>query len=169
MTDLPRAFRERLASEARLDTLAVDAVQESSDGTRKYRLRTWDGKFVESVYMPEEAGAQGFDPDAEEDDAGDARVRRTLCLSTQVGCAMGCGFCMTATMGLLRNLGAGEIAIRSTASMPTCAAWRPRRAPAHNLVFMGMGEPLHNYDNVVRALAILHREEGRTSPTATSP
>ncbi len=161
MTNLPRAFRERLASEARLDTLAVDAVQESSDGTRKYRLRTWDGKFVESVYMPEEAGAQGFDPDAEEDDAGGARVRRTLCLSTQVGCAMGCGFCMTATMGLLRNLGAGEICdqvYRVNADLRRLGVRGER--PLTNLVFMGMGEPLHNYDNVVRSLDLLLAEEG---------
>jgi 23S rRNA (adenine2503-C2)-methyltransferase len=165
MTDLPRAFRERLAKEARLETLAVDAVQESSDGTRKYRLRTWDGKFIESVYMSEEAGAQGFDPEAEEDDAiggaKGARVRRTLCLSTQVGCAMGCGFCMTATMGLLRNLTAGEICdqvYRVNADLRGLGVEGER--PITNLVFMGMGEPLHNYDNVVRSLELLLAEEG---------
>src|SRR2546421_8725174 len=96
MTDLPHAFRERLAAETQLATLAVDAVQESRDGTRKYRLRTQDGKLIESVYMPDEAGPASFDPD--QDDEGPLpRVRRTLCVSTQVGCAMGCGFCMTAT------------------------------------------------------------------------
>src|SRR5207237_8194890 len=110
MTDLPRAVRERLAAETRLATLAVDAVQESSDGTRKYRMRTQDGKFIESVYMPDEAGPESFDPEADEEELGPAtRVRRTLCVSTQVGCAMGCGFCMTATMRLGRNLSAGEI------------------------------------------------------------
>src|SRR5947209_13166293 len=97
MTNLPRGFRERLAAETRLATLTVDAVQQSADGTRKYRMRTQDGKFIESVYMPDEAGAQSFDPDSDEEEP--ARVRRTLCVSTQVGCAMGCGFCMTATMG----------------------------------------------------------------------
>jgi 23S rRNA (adenine2503-C2)-methyltransferase len=165
MTDLPRAFRERLAREARLDTLSVDAVQESIDGTRKYRLRTWDGKFIESVYMPEEAGAQGFDPEAAEDDASEGekgpRVRRTLCVSTQVGCAMGCGFCMTATMGLVRNLGAGEICdqvYRVNADLRRLGV--PGERPLTNLVFMGMGEPLHNYDNVVRALDLLLAEEG---------
>jgi 23S rRNA (adenine2503-C2)-methyltransferase len=163
MTDLPRAFRERLAAEARLDTLSVDAVQESSDGTRKYRLRTWDGRFVESVYMPEEAGVQGFDPEAEDDDAGAGplRVRRTLCVSTQVGCAMGCGFCMTATMGLVRNLSAGEICdqvYRVNADLRALGI--PGERPLTNLVFMGMGEPLHNYDNVVRSLDLLLAEEG---------
>src|SRR5207248_1986776 len=72
------------------------------------RMRTWDGKFIESVYMPDESGPQSFDPEADEQEP-DIRVRRTLCVSTQVGCAMGCGFCMTATMGLVRNLTAGEI------------------------------------------------------------
>ncbi|HET7784525.1 MAG TPA: 23S rRNA (adenine(2503)-C(2))-methyltransferase RlmN [Myxococcales bacterium] len=165
MTDLPRAFRERLASEARLDTLGVDAVQESSDGTRKYQMRTWDGRFVESVYMPEEPGAQGFDPDADDEEAGEgargSRVRRTLCVSTQVGCAMGCGFCMTATMGLVRNLSAGEICdqvYRVNADLRALGV--PGERPLTNLVFMGMGEPLHNYDNVVRSLDLLLAEEG---------
>src|SRR5205807_987325 len=86
-----------------LTTLDVDAVQESTDGTRKYRMRTQDGKFIESVYMPDEAGPESFDPEADEEEGPRARVRRTLCVSTQVGCAMGCGFCMTATMGLPRQ------------------------------------------------------------------
>src|SRR3954454_18307939 len=65
MTNLPRAFREKLAAHTRLTTLRIDAVQESTDGTRKYRLRTHDGKFIESVYMPDEAGPQSFDPEAD--------------------------------------------------------------------------------------------------------
>jgi 23S rRNA (adenine2503-C2)-methyltransferase len=197
MTDLPRAFRQRLAAETRLATLSVDAVQQSSDGTRKYRMRTQDGKFIESVYMPDEAGPRSFDPDADEEDAGFARgraeaegrsigdedagfargraeaegrsigdepgirVRRTLCLSTQVGCAMGCGFCMTATMGLLRNLTAGEICdqvYRVNADLRRMGV--PGERPLTNLVYMGMGEPLHNYDNVMRSLELLLSEEG---------
>jgi 23S rRNA (adenine2503-C2)-methyltransferase len=158
MTDLPRAFRARLASEARLATLAVDAVQQSIDGTRKYRLRTQDGRFVEAVYMPEEAG--GFDPERDEEEVS-ARVRRTLCVSTQVGCAMGCGFCMTATMGLVRNLTAGEIAdqvYRVNADLR--AQGLPGDRPLTNLVYMGMGEPLHNYASVMRSLELLLHEEG---------
>src|SRR5207237_5035448 len=109
MTDLPRPFRERLARETGLTTLAVDAVQRSADGTRKYRMRTEDGKLIEAVYMPEEPGPDAFDPEAdEEEEPGRKRVRRTLCVSTQVGCAMGCAFCMTATMGLVRHLTPGE-------------------------------------------------------------
>ena len=160
MTDLPRAFRERLAAETRLTTLAVDAVQQSSDGTRKYRMRTWDGKFIESVYMPDESGPQSFDPEADEQEP-DIRVRRTLCVSTQVGCAMGCGFCMTATMGLVRNLTAGEICdqvYRVNDDLRRLGV--PGERPLTNLVYMGMGEPLHNYDNVMRSLELLLSEEG---------
>ncbi|HZR09431.1 MAG TPA: 23S rRNA (adenine(2503)-C(2))-methyltransferase RlmN [Myxococcales bacterium] len=159
MTNLPRAFRERLAAETRLPTLAIDAVQQSADGTRKYRLRTSDGMFIESVYMPDEAGAQAFDPESDEEEP--ARVRRTLCVSTQVGCAMGCGFCMTATMGLLRNLTAGEICdqvYRVNEDLRRLGI--PGERPLTNLVYMGMGEPLHNYDAVLRSLSLLLSEEG---------
>jgi 23S rRNA (adenine2503-C2)-methyltransferase len=146
MTDLPKSFRDRLKNETRLASLQIDAVQQSSDGTRKYRLRTDDGKLIESVYMPD------VDVDDEDDGAG---IRRTLCVSTQVGCAMGCGFCMTATMGLVRNLTAGEIVDqvhRVNADL--------KARPITNLVFMGMGEPLHNYANVLKALDLLQHEQG---------
>src|SRR5437899_11251763 len=164
MTDLPRAFRDRLAAETRLTVLAIDAVQQSIDGTRKYRLRTQDGKLIEAVYMPD------IDVEDPEEPAlpatGGARtrgapidegagIRRTLCVSTQVGCAMCCGFCMTATMGLIRNLSAGEIAdqaYRVNADLGD--------RPLTNLVFMGMGEPLHNYASVMRSLALLQHEDG---------
>jgi 23S rRNA (adenine2503-C2)-methyltransferase len=158
MSDQPRAFRERLGREARLAALAIDAVQQSSDGTRKYRLRTQDGKFIEAVYMPDE-GAESFDPEMEEEEP--RRVRRTLCVSTQVGCAMGCTFCMTATMGLVRNLTAGEICdqvYRVNADLRALGA--PGDRPLTNLVYMGMGEPLHNYAQVKRSLELLLHEEG---------
>jgi 23S rRNA (adenine2503-C2)-methyltransferase len=160
MTDLPAAFRQRLSAETRLSTLAIDAVQESSDGTRKYRMRTQDGKLIESVYMPDQAGPESFDPEADEEEPG-ARVRRTLCVSTQVGCAMGCGFCMTATMGLLRNLTAGEICdqvYRVNEDLRRLGVRGER--PLTNLVYMGMGEPLHNYDQVMRSLELLLSEDG---------
>ena len=160
MTDLPAAFRQRLAAESRLSTLAIDAVQESSDGTRKYRMRTQDGKLIESVYMPDQAGPESFDPEADEEEPG-TRVRRTLCVSTQVGCAMGCGFCMTATMGLLRNLTAGEICdqvYRVNEDLRRLGVRGER--PLTNLVYMGMGEPLHNYDQVLRSLELLLSEDG---------
>jgi 23S rRNA (adenine2503-C2)-methyltransferase len=178
MTDLPRGFRERLAEETRLTSLAIDAVQQSSDGTRKYRLRTHDGRFIEAVYMPDVAGPDAFDPDAEDEEepaspatgggrkaaaSGDApaRVRRTLCVSTQVGCAMGCGFCMTATMGLVRNLSPGEICDQVyRVNDDLRAQGLEGERPLTNLVYMGMGEPLHNYDNVRRSLSLLLSEEG---------
>jgi len=183
MTDLPRSFRERLAAETRLTTLEIDGVQISRDGTRKYRLRTPDGMLIEAVYMPDERGPDTFDPEdpSEEDGgagfAGDGRspkgaasinaprrVRRTLCVSTQVGCAMGCGFCLTATMGLKRDLTPGEIAdqvYRVNADLRALGdSTMDAQRPLTNLVYMGMGEPLHNYENVKRSLDLLLDADG---------
>lgn len=146
MSDLPVPFRGALAAATTLPTLTLDATQESADGTLKYRLRTADGKFLESVFMPEPG-------------------RRTLCVSTQVGCAMGCTFCRTATMGLVRNLSAGEIVDQvQRVNQDLLARGFPRTPEADrvlsNLVFMGMGEPLHNLDNVIAALDLLMEPEG---------
>src|SRR5438445_1137731 len=114
------------------------------------------------VTMPGEAGTEGCGRKAEEGELGpETRLRRTLCVSTQVGCAMGCGFCMTATMGLLRNLTAGEICdqvYRINADLRRIGV--PGERPLTNLVYMGMGEPLHNYENVLRSLELLLSEEG---------
>ncbi len=142
MTDLPKAFRERLAAECSLLTLEKDLEQRSTDGTIKFRWKTHDGRFIESVYMPEEK-------------------RKTLCVSTQVGCAMGCRFCATATMGLVRHLTPGEIVDqvhRVNAQLLEMGLAGPR--PLTNLVFMGMGEPLHNFENLKAALSILLSEDG---------
>lgn len=145
MSDLPKALRERLATELHLAPPAIDLVQESSDGTRKYRLRTGDHRFIEAVYMPDERAG-----------------RRTLCVSSQVGCAMGCTFCMTATMGIVRHLSVGEILGQvyqvNRDLIEELGLEGPR--PLTNLVFMGMGEPLHNYDNLKAALDILLSQEG---------
>ena len=160
MTDLPRPLRERLAAETRLVSLGIDAVQKSSDGTRKYRLKTRDGKYIEAVYMPDVSGPESFDPESDDDEPL-TRVRRTLCVSTQVGCAMGCGFCMTATMGLVRNLTAGEICdqvYRVNADLRASGVEGER--PLTNLVYMGMGEPLHNYQSVMRSLELLLHPDG---------
>jgi 23S rRNA (adenine2503-C2)-methyltransferase len=143
MTDLPRPFRGALAERTALTTLSVAAEQRSLDGTIKWTWRTGDGKLFESVYMPE-------------------TDRRTLCVSSQVGCAIGCTFCLTGTMGLARNLGPGEIvdqvhrANRRLAELGLAA--QPR--PLTNVVFMGMGEPLANYRNVKVALDLLLHEDG---------
>jgi 23S rRNA (adenine2503-C2)-methyltransferase len=143
MTDVPRALREALAARARLTTLARANEQRSVDGTVKWTWRTRDGKLVESVFMPESD-------------------RRTLCVSTQVGCAVGCTFCLTGTMGLTRNLDAGEIVDQvhraNRRLVELGVAEGPR--PLTNLVFMGMGEPLANYRNLKQALDHLLSEDG---------
>jgi 23S rRNA (adenine2503-C2)-methyltransferase len=143
MTNLPASLRNELAERTTLLPLVKDLEQRSVDGTIKYRFRTVDGRLIESVYMPS--------PD-----------RKTLCVSTQAGCAMGCTFCMTATLGLQRNLSAGEIvaqvhAVNREVRTGTITE-EPR--PLTNLVFMGMGEPLHNFDNLKAALEILKAKEG---------
>jgi 23S rRNA (adenine2503-C2)-methyltransferase len=143
MTNLSKALRERLLEQATLEPLTRDLEQRSVDGTIKYRFRTRDGRFIESVYMPSED-------------------RKTLCVSTQVGCAMGCKFCMTATLGLVRNLTPAEIVAqvhavnRDVRTRESTVELRP----ITNLVFMGMGEPLHNFENLKTALTILQSEEG---------
>ena len=143
MTDLPRAFREALARETRLTTLGMATEQRSVDGTIKWTWRTHDGKLVESVYMPE-------------------TDRRTLCVSSQVGCAVGCTFCMTGTMGLARNLSPGEIVdqIHRANRRIVELGLAPGPRPLTNLVFMGMGEPLANYRSLKVALDLLLHEDG---------
>ncbi len=143
MTDLPAGLRRLLAEQAALPALEVAEELRSADGTIKWRWRTGDGKFVESVYMPE---------------AG----RKTLCVSSQVGCAVGCTFCLTGTMGLARNLAPGEMVgqvARANRRLLELGEGSPPR-PLTNLVFMGMGEPLHNYENLKAALDILLSEDG---------
>lgn len=143
MSDLPKAFRQKLAEETTLSRLRVDHEARSVDGTIKFRWATEDGRYIESVYMPE-------------------AKRRTLCVSSQVGCAMGCGFCATGTMGLSRNLSVGEIVGQvhqvNRFLIEEGLVEGPR--PLTNLVFMGMGEPLHNFEAVKGALEILLAEEG---------
>lgn len=143
MSDLSKELRGRLAERTRLHPLELDLVQLSTDGTAKYRFRTADGRAIESVYLPTEE-------------------RKTLCVSTQAGCGMGCAFCLTATLGLERNLTPGEIV--SQVNWVNAEIRRQERLqtqrPLTNLVFMGMGEPLHNFENVKAALAILQSEEG---------
>jgi 23S rRNA (adenine2503-C2)-methyltransferase len=143
MTDLPAAFRARLRERADLQPLRVDLEQRSTDGTVKYRFRTHDDRLIESVYMP-------------------SADRRTLCVSTQVGCAMACRFCMTGTLGLLRNLSAAEIVaqVHEVNRRVALDEALPLPRPLSNLVFMGMGEPLHNFENLKTALTILQSEEG---------
>ena len=133
MTNLSKEFREEMAGRAYVSDLLPETVETGEDGTRKYLFRLSDGSCVESVLIPDEG-------------------RNTLCISSQVGCAMACAFCLTGTFSLTRNLTAAEI------DNQVCAV--QREAEVRNLVFMGMGEPLHNTDNVVRALRILMSGDG---------
>lgn len=139
MTNLSAGMRSDLAAKARLGTLTVAEVQTSRDGTRKLRLTTRDGSSIESVLIPDS-------------DAGSDKV--TLCISSQVGCAVNCQFCATAKLGLSRNLDAGEIVDQVYRARALLAEVAPDRRIS-NLVYMGMGEPLHNYDQVMRSLRIL--------------
>jgi 23S rRNA (adenine2503-C2)-methyltransferase len=132
MSDLPRELRERLAEVAVVAPPVIAARRVSRDESVKLDLRLVDGRVVQSVVMPD----------------GD---RLTLCVSTQVGCGFGCAFCLTGTMGLVRNLTAGEIVGQVWAARSTLA---PGTRLTH-VVFMGMGEPLANYAATVKALRIL--------------
>ena len=140
MTNIARDTRERIAAHARIGTLVVDHVQTSHDGTRKLRLTTSDGRAIESVIIPD----------------GD---KTTLCISSQVGCAIDCQFCATAKLGLSRNLDAGEIVDQVYRARALLAEVDPGRRIT-NLVYMGMGEPLHNYDEVMQSLRILTDDKG---------
>src|SRR5512133_3814388 len=155
MTDLPVVLRARLAEQFELRTLHMEEEHRSSDGTIKWKWRTVDDRFIESVYMPH-AGSE------DDDDEPRSRDRRTLCVSSQVGCAIGCTFCMTGTMGLARNLGPGEIVdqVHRANRRLVELGEGPAPRPLTNLVFMGMGEPLHNFESLKYALEILLSEEG---------
>jgi 23S rRNA (adenine2503-C2)-methyltransferase len=137
MTDLPRALRARLADEFTLTTPAVESRERSADGTEKFLLRLGDGRLIESVFIPDTPSM-------------------TFCVSTQVGCAMACAFCLTGKMGLVRNLTAGEIA----GQVRVLAAALDMLDTRFNIVLMGMGEPLHNYDETMTALRMLADEHG---------
>src|SRR5690349_11254613 len=137
MTDLSKEFRARLARDFEVVTPKTVSDLKSVDGTRKFVLELADQRRIEAVFIPDTPAM-------------------TFCISTQVGCAMSCGFCLTGKMGLLRNLTAGEIA----AEVRVLAAATNLLDHPFNIVLMGMGEPLHNYDNTMKALRMLHNENG---------
>lgn len=137
MTDLPSALRGALAERFRIDRPRVERRQLSRDGTVKYLFRLEDGQPVEAVYIPE------------------AR-RITFCISSQIGCPLACTFCLTGRMGLVRNLSPGEI----VGQVALLAEEHDLPANSYNLVFMGMGEPLNNYGNVLAAFRILIDADG---------
>jgi 23S rRNA (adenine2503-C2)-methyltransferase len=145
MTDIAKKFREILKEKAFVSRFSEPILERSTDGSVKFGFHLADGKIVESVLIPEED-------------------RNTLCLSSQVGCAMGCTFCLTGTMGFIRNLTPAEMVNQVCAvrdfllAEPAEALIGPREVT--NLVFMGMGEPLNNLDNLLTALSILTDPKG---------
>ena len=148
---LPAAVRGQLAEGFPLVWPVISQRIESSDGTVRYLLGLEDGKQVEAVYLPEE----------EFDGAGNVvRRRTTFCVSSQVGCAVNCQFCLTATMGLMRSLTAAEIVAQVQTLLREHGLRPGQGLDRVNLVFMGMGEPFLNYENVTQAIRILTRPEG---------
>jgi 23S rRNA (adenine2503-C2)-methyltransferase len=142
MTNLSRSLRERLGREAAVGLPRIEKRYTSADGTIRYLLQLDDGKTVETVWMP----------DAD---------RQTLCLSTQAGCAVDCRFCATARLGLLRNLTAGEIVGQVLLAL---ADNHDRLQPNTNLVLMGQGEPLLNYDATLKAVRLFADPAGMAIP-----
>jgi len=135
-TDLPGALRAELDQAFPLPRLAPDTIQQSADGTRKYLWRLEDGEAIESVLIP-------------------SGSRRTLCISSQAGCALKCSFCATGRMGFRRNLTPSEIA----GQVREVLVRNPDEKPS-NIVFMGMGEPLLNWPAVDASLSILNHPDG---------
>jgi len=160
MSDLSVPFRARLREAGVAEPFRVEQVHESKDGTRKLVLEAKDGARVESVLIPmtdlSDADAGAAPSDDEEDERETAKSRVTLCISTQFGCAMGCVFCASGQAGLVRGLRASEIVSQ------VYLAKRHLRPDEQlsNLVYMGMGEPLHHYEQTVRSLRLLTHPDG---------
>jgi len=137
MTNLSRELRAAVTEKAAVSLPDVVQHQVSEDGTQKFVLRLADGKQIESVFIPD-------------------TPKQTFCISTQVGCAMGCAFCLTGKMGLIRHLTASEIA----GQVRLLARSLQLLDKPFNIVLMGMGEPLQNYDNTMKAMRMLNEKEG---------
>ena len=167
MSNLPKALREKLRENFSLQTLELARKQGAEDTTQKFLWKLADGQFIESVLIPANPALYG-----------EASDRHTLCISTQVGCAYGCKFCASGLDGWKRNLGAHEIveqilaterwAESSSSSFSSSSSnlkepitrTRTTTRTIDNLVVMGMGEPLANYDNLLKALKILNAPWG---------
>jgi 23S rRNA (adenine2503-C2)-methyltransferase len=143
MANIGGPLREKLAAAHALRLPAISAEQASKDGTRKWLLRTDDGNEVETVFIPEED-------------------RGALCVSAQVGCTLNCTFCHTGTQMLVRNLTASEIVGQVMVARDAYGEWPSPKdgRMLSNIVMMGMGEPLFNYDNVAKALTIIMDGDG---------
>ncbi|MEP7338087.1 MAG: 23S rRNA (adenine(2503)-C(2))-methyltransferase RlmN, partial [Acidobacteriota bacterium] len=141
MTDLPKALREKLAETASITNTKIERVFYSTDGTRRYLLRLGDGREAEAVFMPEER-------------------RDTICISCQVGCAVGCKFCMTAQLGIKRNMPAGEIISQVLIVLNEVYGEGAELPHGTNLVFMGMGESFLNYQEVMQSIRVMADDKG---------
>ena len=140
MKNIPLALRNQMKEKSELITLKVDTIQRSKDGTKKIRFLTQDGKSIESVLIPD----------------GDTT---TQCISSQVGCALDCQFCATAKLGFTRHLKVGEIVDQVYRAKEILEQEEPGRRIT-NLVYMGMGEPLHNFERVSASIELLTHELG---------
>jgi 23S rRNA (adenine2503-C2)-methyltransferase len=141
MTDLPMAFRARLAETATASTLTVESRYVAQDGTRRYLLKTHDGLPVETVFIPEER-------------------RDTICFSSQSGCPLQCDFCLTAKLGLLRTLTAAEMVEQIVVALNDAYGVAGKTPRGTNLVAMGAGEPFLAFDPLMKALGVMADPEG---------
>ncbi len=141
MTDLPKILRENLNKTATLSTLTVESRFVSTDGTRRFLMKTHDNFPVETVFIPTEN-------------------RDTICFSSQSGCPLKCDFCLTAKLGLLRNLTAGEIVEQVIIVLNDVYGIGEETPHGTNLVGMGAGEPFLNFENLIKALEIMSAEDG---------
>ena len=144
MTDVSKAFRTQLADNFTLDRPGIDQEQVSEDGTRKWLHAFADGQKAEAVFIPEEE-------------------RGTLCISAQVGCTLTCRFCHTGTQRLVRNLTPGEMVGQVMVARDAIGEWPTPTEEAKsltNIVLMGMGEPLYNFDAVKKAMQIVMASDG---------
>ncbi|MCW8954038.1 MAG: radical SAM protein, partial [Sulfurimonas sp.] len=151
MKNIPKALKEELSQKYIVDPLKIVNKEESSDGTIKYLFELQDGKTMEAVWLKMK--------ETQLDDKGEViqEAKYTICVSTQVGCKVGCTFCLTAKGGFTRDLTAGEIVAQVVALKRDNDHKHNRKI---NIVYMGMGEPLDNLDNLAKAIEIYKEEEG---------
>jgi 23S rRNA (adenine2503-C2)-methyltransferase len=141
MTDLSKELRQKLAERFSASSLTIESRYISQDGTRRYLMKTADNLPVETVFIPEER-------------------RDTICFSSQSGCPLQCSFCLTAKLGLLRSLGAGEIVEQIIIALNDAYGYGVKPPRGTNLVGMGAGEPFLNFESLMKALQIMKEPEG---------
>lgn len=157
-TNLPKSLREKMAEEFTFTAFTVKTYLDSSDkSTRKTLFQLPDGNLIEAVLMRYGDPADDPHPSPSPASGRGAKKRRTLCISTQAGCAMGCVFCATGQLGFKRNLTSGEIVAQV---LYYAQMLKEQNEVVSNVVFMGMGEPFHNYDNTMSTIDRLNDADG---------